>query len=357
MHHYRIKKNIILLVIFLLAAALIVAFLLFFTSSANKTEPLGSKITKYKMNKKITDLNTKVQDLHKAEKELGVVDQAKYADYLEKANQITIGSDWQNYSLAFFEIDIYSEKLSDDLASLNAKIAQAEVDRIKALKAYKQEAPQAVNKTIQVPILLYHKTPGNFAAQLDALAAKGYTTISMAQLENYFDGLGQLPAKPVVITFDDGFSDQSAAFSLLLQKNMKATFYIVVGGEKSGWCIGAMRRPQNCGDSYLDWAQIREMTKSGLIEIGAHTINHANLASLSPADQTKEILDSKTIIENELGVKITTFAYPYGRYSQATIDIALKAGFKSAVTTVSGMSQSSANRLTLTRVRDVLLLP
>ena len=320
MHHYRIKKNITLLVIFLLAAALIVAFLLFFTSSANKTEPLGSKITKYKINKKITDLNTKVQDLHKAEKELGVVDQAKYADYLEKANQITIGSDWQNYSLAFFEIDIYSEKLSDDLTSLNAKIAQAEVDRIKALKAYKQEAPQAVDKTIQVPILLYHKTPGNFAAQLDALVAKGYTTISMAQLENYFDGLGQLPAKPVVITFDDGFSDQSAAFSLLLQKNMKATFYIVVGGEKSGWCIGAMRRPQNCGDSYLDWAQIREMTKTGLIEIGAHTINHANLASLSPADQTKEILDSKTIIENELGVKITTFAYPYGRYNQATID-------------------------------------
>ena len=354
MHHYRIKKNIILLVIFLLAAALIVAFLLFFTSSANKTEPLGSKITKYKINKKITDLNTKVQDLHKAEKELGVVDQAKYADYLEKANQITIGSDWQNYTLAFFEIDIYSEKLSDDLAKLNAKIAQAEIDRI---KAYKQEAPKAVNKTIQLPILLYHKTPGNFAAQLDALAAKGYTTISMAQLENYFDGLGQLPAKPVVITFDDGFSDQSAAFSLLLQRNMKATSYIVVGGEKSGWCIGAMRRTQNCGDSYLDWAQIREMTKSGLIEIGAHTINHANLASLSPADQTKEILDSKTIIENELGVKITTFAYPYGRYNQATIDIALKADFKSAVTTVSGMSQSSANRLTLTRVRDVLLLP
>ena len=272
----------------------------------------------------------------------------------DKLDEIIAASDWQNYTLAFFEIDIYSEKLSDDLAKLNAKIAQAEIDRI---KAYKQEAPKAVNKTIQLPILLYHKTPGNFAAQLDALAAKGYTTISMAQLENYFDGLGQLPAKPVVITFDDGFSDQSAAFSLLLQRNMKATSYIVVGGEKSGWCIGAMRRTQNCGDSYLDWAQIREMNKSGLIEIGAHTINHANLASLSPADQTREILDSKTIIENELGVKITTFAYPYGRYSQATIDIALKAGFKSAVTTVSGLSQSSANRLTLTRVRDALLLP
>jgi peptidoglycan/xylan/chitin deacetylase (PgdA/CDA1 family) len=272
----------------------------------------------------------------------------------DKLYKIIAASDWQNYSLAFFEIDIYSEKLSDDLAKLNAKIAQAEIDRI---KAYKQEAPKAVNKTIQLPILLYHKTPGNFAAQLDALVAKGYTTISMAQLENYFDGLGQLPAKPVVITFDDGFSDQSAALSLLLQKNMKATFYIVVGGEKSGWCVGAMRRPQNCGDSYLDWAQIREMTKSGLIEIGAHTINHANLAGLSPADQTREIVDSKTIIEKELGVKITTFAYPYGRYSQATIDIALKAGFKSAVTTVSGLSQSSANRLTLTRVRDALLLP
>ncbi|MCX6805992.1 MAG: polysaccharide deacetylase family protein, partial [Patescibacteria group bacterium] len=130
-----------------------------------------------------------------------------------------------------------------------------------------------------------------------------------------------------------------------------------VGGEKSGWCIGAMRRPQNCGDSYLDWTQIREMTKTGLIEIGAHTINHANLAGLSPADQTREIVDSKTIIENELGVKITTLAYPYGRYSQATIDIAFKAGFKSAVTTASGLSQSSANRLTLMRVRDALLLP
>ncbi|MEI6170019.1 MAG: hypothetical protein WCP56_03405, partial [Candidatus Saccharibacteria bacterium] len=121
-------------------------------------------------------------------------------EHSDKIDGIITALDCQSYWLAFFEIDIYSEKLSDDLAKLNAKIAQAEIDRIKALKAYKQEAPKAVNKTIQLPILLYHKTPGNFAAQLDALLAKGYTTISMAQLENYFDGLGQLPAKPVVIT-------------------------------------------------------------------------------------------------------------------------------------------------------------
>ena len=209
----------------------------------------------------------------------------------------------------------------------------------------------------EIPILVYHKTPDNFASQLDSLLARGYSTISMAELADYLDGLTGIATKPVVITFDDGFSDQATAFYLLREKNMKATFYIIVGGEKSGWCIGAMRRQQDCGDSYLGWDKIREMKQSGLIEIGAHTINHADLASLSAEEQAKEILDSKNTIEKELGGEVTSLAYPYGKYNQATLDIVAKSSLRSAVTTMSGSTQSAENRFTLTRVRDALLLP
>jgi peptidoglycan/xylan/chitin deacetylase (PgdA/CDA1 family) len=214
-----------------------------------------------------------------------------------------------------------------------------------------------------MPILIYHYTPANFDAQLTHLERTGYTVVSLDQAVAGLNG-GPLPAKPVVITFDDGFADQMTAFALLQSHRMKATFYIINGGDASQWCIGSGRRyndpvqpPGGCGDAYLNWDQVRALDKSGLITIGGHTLDHENLTTLGPDEQRRQIADSKTQIEQEIGHPIKHFAYPYGAYNQTSIDVARAAGYVSAVTTEAGEYQAPGTEFVLKRERDALALP
>jgi peptidoglycan/xylan/chitin deacetylase (PgdA/CDA1 family) len=214
-----------------------------------------------------------------------------------------------------------------------------------------------------LPIVLYHYTPPDFAQQLQYLVDNNYTTISMAQAYAGLNG-GPLPTKPVVITFDDGYENQMQAFALLMQFHMKATFYIINGGPASLWCIGAGRQyhlsiqpPGGCGDAYLTWDQVKELDKSGLITIGGHTIDHENLASLTPAQQEYEIDASKAGIEKEIGHTIYDFAYPYGAYDDETVDLVKQAGYRTAVTTLADNDQIPSEPFTLRRIRDTETLP
>ncbi len=139
---------------------------------------------------------------------------------------------------------------------------------------------------------------------------------------------------------------------------MHATFYMIIGGERSKHCIGIERIPgQACGDSYMNWGEVRTLANSGLIEIGAHTVDHLALAGLSAADQTFQIVTSKQRLEQELGLSITTLAYPYGSYNAMSIQVAQQAGFTTAVSTIAGNDQSLGNIFALHRIRDTYKLP
>jgi peptidoglycan/xylan/chitin deacetylase (PgdA/CDA1 family) len=224
-------------------------------------------------------------------------------------------------------------------------------------------AVTAASGSVLLPILIYHYTPPDFEQQLQYLVAHNYNVIDMRQALAGLEG-EPLPPKPIVITFDDGYENQMQAFELLKKYNMKATFYIINGGVESRWCIGAGRRyhdplqpPTGCGDAYLTWSQVRTLDKSGLITIGGHTIDHENLATLSPSDQQFEIDASKAGIEAELGHPIYDFAYPYGAYNATTISLVQQAGYLTAVSTDPGDYQSLSNEYTLNRIRTVYGLP
>jgi len=210
---------------------------------------------------------------------------------------------------------------------------------------------------LNVPILIYHYTPSDFENQLKYLMAHNYQTITFAQLLGALNHTSVLPAKPVIITFDDGYENQMTAFSLLTKYNLKATFYIISGGPGSNYCIGANRTNLTCGDASLNWDQIRMLDKSGLITIGAHTVDHPNLASISPASQQFQIVTSKAEIEAQIGHSITDFAYPYGSYNATSVALVRAAGFTTAVTTAPGTFESLSNLLTLPRLRNVYSLP
>lgn len=144
-------------------------------------------------------------------------------------------------------------------------------------------------------------TTAEFNHQLDWLQKQGYKSITMTELFDAFYYGKVLPSKAVMLTFDDGYTDVfTYAFPALLAHHYRGVFYIP-SGLRNGW--------------YMTWDQLRTLAKSGM-EIADHTINHADLAQY-PMTQHKttpqqEILNSKTMLEQELGIPIQFFCYPYG---------------------------------------------
>ena len=152
------------------------------------------------------------------------------------------------------------------------------------------------------------------------------------------DGKSKPPQKPIVLTFDDGYRDfYTDVFPILKKYNVKAVVFVVPN---------FLGLPNN-----LDTWMLAEIAKSGLVEIGAHTMNHAYLSGLPLARVKFEVEESKKTLEKILGVKVVSFAYPYGAFDNKTIDVVKKAGFRSAVTEISGTFTLDVNRFFLYRIR------
>ena len=141
----------------------------------------------------------------------------------------------------------------------------------------------------------------------------------------------------VLLTFDDGYEDfYTNAYPIFKKYGWTATVYIITG---------------KIGGDYMTWDQIRELSAAGF-EVGAHTINHPDLSTLSEAKQHTEIFGSKQTLETELGKPVTTFAYPSGKHNDTTVSLVKAAGFTTAVTTAFGPVKSSdPNPLLYTRYR------
>lgn len=142
------------------------------------------------------------------------------------------------------------------------------------------EPSPSVDYTADVPILMYHNittdttgddmniTPEAFEAQLDALLAAGYETVSLTELQNYVQHGADLPERPILITFDDGYlSNYEYAYPALHARGMKATFFAI------GVSIGkdTYKDTQYAMNPHFSMAQAEEMIASGLIEVQSHT--------------------------------------------------------------------------------------
>lgn len=269
-----------------------------------------------------------------------------------------------NDSLKQLKISITksSEEIQDAILKKHAEEAtQAALAKQEAAAAAAGQAAHSNPKTVpsvQVPILMYHKPPADFDAQMAALKNKGYNTIHMKDLADYFAGRAQLPSKPAVVTFDDGFAVQQDVMPILQQYGIKTTLYLIEGGDLSHYCIGLKRIDgEQCGDAYLKPDNVKQMLQSGLIEVGAHTVDHPNLAGMTPSDQMYQIFTSKSYLEQTFGNPVTTFAYPYGTYNSTSVELVGKAGYSTAVTTAPGILQNPQQPFILHRARDTYSLP
>jgi peptidoglycan/xylan/chitin deacetylase (PgdA/CDA1 family) len=215
-------------------------------------------------------------------------------------------------------------------------------------------APAGAACRPDVPILTWHSiglagdelTVGEdaFAAQLDALRSAGFHTVSFREWLEHEDRGAPLPAKPVLLTFDDGYQDAlTAALPALRTRGMRATFFLV-----SGW-IGADEAHRSArgepGRRYLTWPEVRALAAAGM-EIGSHGTTHRRLSTLTGEEALEELSASKRELEARLATPVEVFAYPYNASRRRLRVLVRQAGYRAAV---SGSDHGGADRYELYR--------
>lgn len=208
----------------------------------------------------------------------------------------------------------------------------------------------APTHSVTVPVLTYHRVvslpavgqldlivdPGNLMAELQAIHAGGYHTITQAQL---FDALykhGTLPPKPIIISVDDGYVDDVRTILPDLKRmHMVATFFVITG--------------RTTEPGFVTAAQIRELDHAGM-DVGDHTAHHVDLRAITPSELEMETSGSRKVLERILGHPVYAFAYPFGAYNDAVIAAVKRAGFTLAYTTDSGSTESTSAPLTMPRI-------
>jgi peptidoglycan/xylan/chitin deacetylase (PgdA/CDA1 family) len=203
--------------------------------------------------------------------------------------------------------------------------------------------------TVEVPILVYHHirqfapvgsraerrltvTVEIFDQQMRYIRENGNRVIPLNALANYLREADELPTKPVIISFDDGWEDQFVYAVPLLEKyNYPATFFVVTN------FVGS--------SGFVSWSQLQRLLVEGM-RIGSHSKSHPRLDRINnPEMLWDQIYASKQILERQLGTVVDEFAYPYGSYNAITESTVRAAGYHTARACCIGRVQSDAYAL------------
>ncbi len=193
---------------------------------------------------------------------------------------------------------------------------------------------------ILVPIIMYHQvknsgfgndciSPNEFENDLKYLKENNYNTITMTQLIDYVYDKKELPQNPVILSIDDGYlSTYLNVYPLLKKYNMKIVLSIV------GKSVDDFSKvcDENINYSHATWDQVKEMQRSGLVEIQNHSYNLHKITKwrYGCCQKTNESLEHyEEFLSNDLnklqeeimsvtGNSPNTFTYPYGKYNEKT---------------------------------------
>ncbi|MCU0519139.1 MAG: polysaccharide deacetylase family protein [Anaerolineae bacterium] len=212
--------------------------------------------------------------------------------------------------------------------------------------------PLAVN----VPVLMYHYiselpadadiyrrdltvTPDRFEAQLQYLRDQGYQSITLTDVYETL-ALGKpLPARPIVLTFDDGYIDAyTHAFPLLQTYGFIGEFFVLA-------TPAHFEAP-----AYMTWDEMRVMADAGM-SIQAHGRDHYDLTNRDYDFLVYQILGAREAVEAHTGRPASFFCYPSGRHDASVEAVVESAGYLGAVTTAWGTEMRLDNRTTWPRIR------
>jgi peptidoglycan/xylan/chitin deacetylase (PgdA/CDA1 family) len=151
-----------------------------------------------------------------------------------------------------------------------------------------------------------------------------------------------LPPRSVCITFDDGFKDNlTNAVPILKRNGFRATIFLTAD------YVGKSKE-------YLDWDEVGSIARAGAVSFGAHTMSHRRLRGLDADQLHREIVASKRVLEDRIGVPVDLFAYPFGSYgsfNRNTKESLRSNGYKAAFTTVAGFNKTGTDVFALNRTR------
>lgn len=188
--------------------------------------------------------------------------------------------------------------------------------------------------SLSIPILMYHHVgdwgesradwapwvvrPKEFRAQMDWLVANGFHTITFRELLAGQKAGESLPAKSVIISFDDGWSAQEGVVRAELEpRGLHAVFFVYTAA------VGAT--PNNSG--YISWEQLRILESAGH-EVQSHTVSHGRLTEMPLSQLDREMRESRATIEKEMHHPAKVIAYPFGMYDERVMRAASAAGYE-----------------------------
>lgn len=229
-------------------------------------------------------------------------------------------------------------------------------DKVTVSSSYPNQL-ESLTKPVKyrVPILMYHYIgardipndatksalstwPQVLENQIKTLKEAGFSFLTNQKLVEILYNNSSLPEKPIVLTFDDGYKDfYTNAYPILKKYNAKATVYVI---------SGFLNHP-----NHLSFEELIVLSHDNLIDIGAHSVHHEWLKGQEESVKEFEVLQSKKDLEELINKKVSSFAYPYGAFDEQAIETVRSSGFKSAVSTLPGVEQSSLNRFFMYRLR------
>jgi len=196
---------------------------------------------------------------------------------------------------------------------------------------------------MKLTILMYHKIdepsagvrhPGNFvrpdrfAQQMDSLLDWGYRTIDFDDWLAFRDGRRPtLPDKPLIITFDDGYTCfDEHAWPVLKHRGMTGTVFLVAGhiGGTNAW------EDDEVPMRLLNADRILALQRDG-VRFGSHGVTHRPLARIAADEALDELRRSRSMLSDLLGHPVDVFAYPFSNQSRAVRALARRAGYRVAV--------------------------
>ncbi|MBI4049263.1 MAG: polysaccharide deacetylase family protein [Candidatus Doudnabacteria bacterium] len=208
---------------------------------------------------------------------------------------------------------------------------------------------------INVLILMYHHvgepptsnaldrsltvSASDFEEQVAFFKQRGYQSVALAQVYAALSAGSDLPDKPIVFTFDDGYKDVFVNAVPILQKYGFAGTFAVAPALLEG-------------KGYATWGEVYSAYRQGM-EIVSHSMNHVDFASSGYSDEFLmiELEGSKLFLESRINAPVNFFVYPYGRYNARAIELVKKAGYKMAFTTELGTEMNLNKAFRLPRVR------
>ncbi|HPZ77920.1 MAG TPA: polysaccharide deacetylase family protein [Bacillota bacterium] len=314
--------------------------------------------------------------------ELDTFPKEDLSDFYRKLSQVTDFWDFSGYHSVAFEpryfYDVYhprnavgamalAKMFDDDTFYIPEDFGcYVTLENVEArLEEYFNVPPKPLDNEKKVPILMYHNltesnaedfcvTSETFEAQIKALRDAGYEAISFSDLIDFVERGTDLPEKPVIITFDDGYKDSARIGAPILEKYNMCGAINVIGvsvGKNTYKDTGEPITPHFSFEEVAPWVE------KGVLEIQSHSFDMHNSKELDQDDYRKGVYQkpgeseeeyiakfradveaSRRAIEDALGTRVTVYAYPFGYYTQLSEVLLWEMGIKVTLTVEEGIN-------------------